>query len=118
MGFVPVAGRQRGLEAYEVFLADDAIREDFYGRLTAYSKALVAALGSAIFYDVTPETEIHRYKRDLKRFTNLRSAVKRRYAEEVDFSDYEKRLEKILHDHIGATDIELVIRQSIFSIWK
>lgn len=96
-------------EAYEVFLADDAIREDFYGRLTAYSKALVAALGAAKFYDLTPETEIHRYKRDLKRFTNLRSAVKRRYAEEVDFSDYEKRLEKILHDHIGATDIELVI---------
>jgi type I restriction enzyme R subunit len=96
-------------EAYEVFLADDAIREDFYGRLTAYGKALAAALGAARFYDETPEADIHRYKRDLKRFTNLRSAVKRRYAEEVDFSDYEKRIEKILHDHVGATDIELVI---------
>ena len=30
-------------EAYEVFLADDAIREDFYGRLTVYGKALAAA---------------------------------------------------------------------------
>jgi len=96
-------------EAYEVFLADDAVREDFYVRLTAYGKALAAALGAARFYDETPESDIHRYKRDLKRFTNLRSAVKRRYAEEVDFSDYEKRIEKILHDHVGATDIELVI---------
>ena len=96
-------------EAYEVFLGDEAIREDFYARLTAYGKALAAALGAARFYDETPETDIHRYKRDLKRFTNLRSAVKRRYAEEVDFSDYEKRIEKILHDHVGATDIELVV---------
>ena len=96
-------------EAYEVFLADDAIREDFYDRLTAYGKVLAAAFGTARFYDETPEADIHRYKRDLKRFINLRSAVKRRYAEEVDFSDYEKRIEKILHDHVGATDIELVI---------
>ena len=96
-------------EAYEVFLADDALREDFYGRLKAYGKALTAALGTARFYDDTSEADIHRYKRDLKRFTNLRSAVARRYAEEVDFGDYEKRIEKILHDHVGATDIEIVV---------
>ena len=66
-------------------------------------------MGSAAFYDETPEATIERYKRDLKRFINLRTAVKRRYAEEIDFSDYEKRIEKILNDHVGANNIELVI---------
>ena len=96
-------------EAYEVFLADEEVREEFYDRLRAFAKVLGIALGSAAFYDETPEATIERYKRDLKRFINLRTAVKRRYAEEIDFSDYEKRIEKILNDHVGANNIELVI---------
>jgi type I restriction enzyme R subunit len=96
-------------EAYEVFLSDEEIRGDFYEHLTAFAKALGVALGSATFYDQTPDQTINRYKRDLKRFINLRTAVKRRYAEEIDFSDYEKKIEKILHDHIGANNIELIV---------
>ena len=106
--FAPLGGSSDG-EAYEVFLADKEVRDEFYVCLTAFSKVLATALGSAIFYDSTPEKTIKRYKRDLKRFTNLRTTVKRRYAEEINFSDYEKRIEKMLNEHIGATEIEQVV---------
>lgn len=106
--FNPLSG-SADEEAYEVFLADEEIRDEFYLRLTAYAKALSIALGSAAFYDNTPEASVERYKRDLKRFINLRTAVKRRYAEEIDFSDYEKKIEKVLIDHVGANNIELVV---------
>ena len=97
------------MEAHEVFLADQQIRDNFYEQLTAFVKVLSRAFGSAKFYDDTPEITIDRYKKDLKRFINLRTAVKRRYAEEVDFSDYEKKIKKILNDHVGANDIDLVV---------
>ena len=106
--FAPLDG-SADEEAYEAFLADEEVRGDFYGSLTAFLRVLTTALGSATFYDHTPEKTIERYKRDAKRFTNLRTAVKRRYAEEIDFRDYEKRIEKVLNEHIGATEIERVV---------
>lgn len=96
-------------EAYQVYLADEEIRDEFYHRLRAFAKTLSVALGSAAFYDETPEETVKRYKRDLKRFINLRTAVKRRYAEAIDFSDYEKKIEKVLNDHVGANNIELIV---------
>lgn len=96
-------------EAYERHLRDDETRDNFYEALYEFSKALNKAFSLAHFYDDTPETTIERYKRDLKRFINLRAAVKLRYGEEIDFKDYEKRIEKLLHDHVSATKIEQVV---------
>ena len=92
-------------EAYERHLKDKERREEFYAALHRFSKLFTTLVGLAGFYDKVPEHEIEAYKRDVKRFTNLRAAVKLRYAEEVDFRDYEKKIEKVLHDHVSATDI-------------
>ena len=96
-------------EPYEQFLEDIEEREKFYERLTKYRKILEKAFGSEVFYTETPEADIARYKRDLKQFENLRRAVKLRYAEEVDFRDYDEKIKKMLHDHISATEIEEVV---------
>ena len=96
-------------EVYEQYLEDLAIREEFYDRLSLYRKTLDKAFGSETFYNSTSDEDITRYKRDLKKFENLRRAVKLRYAEEIDFRDYDKKIEKMLHDHISATDIQQVV---------
>ncbi|MBF2760256.1 MAG: type I restriction endonuclease subunit R [Ectothiorhodospiraceae bacterium AqS1] len=95
-------------EHYQRYLHDEEIRENFYNALYEFSKVLDKALGLACFYDEASEEEISRYMRDLKRFTDLRAAVKLRYGERVDFRDYEKRIEKMLHDHILATQIKKI----------
>ena len=96
-------------EAYEQFLEDIEVREEFYERLTAYRKTLEKAFASEVFYRDTAPADIDRYKRDLKKFENLRRAVKLRFAEEIDFRDYDKKIEKMLHDHISATEIQQVV---------
>ena len=41
----------------------------------------------------------------MKRFWNLRSAVKRRYAEAVNYRDYEPKIKKLLDTHIQANEV-------------
>ena len=59
-----------------------------------------------VFYETTPERQIQTYKRDLKFFHNLRMSVKLRYAEAIDFRDYEQKIRKLLDDHIDAQGVK------------
>lgn len=92
-------------EAYELALADDKLRDDFYERLNAYAKTLAIALSSADFIVNTPDARQHAYKIDLKRFQNLKAAVKLRYAEAIDYRDYEPKIRKLLDTHIAANEV-------------
>jgi type I restriction enzyme R subunit len=96
------------LEAYEQFLADEELRDKFYRRLSAYSRNLSVALSSNKFYDQTPENLITRYRNDLKFFFKLRASVRRRYAEVVDFSEYEPRIQKLLDTYVGTGEVEKI----------
>jgi type I restriction enzyme, R subunit len=92
-------------EAYERHLADDDRRGEFYARLSAYLKVFSIALSSERFIVETPRERIEEYKDDLKRFQNLRLAVQRRYAETVNYGDYEPRIKKLLDTHIKADTV-------------
>jgi type I restriction enzyme, R subunit len=92
-------------EAYEGLLSDDAIREGFYQRLAEYSKTLGISLSSEEFITRVDETKLYRYKADLKRFHNLKAAVKLRYAEAIDYRDYEPKIKKLLDTHIQANEV-------------
>ena len=102
--FKTVSSRQDE-EAFELLLANDKLRADFYGRLSAYAKTLAIALSSERFITETPEQKLRAYKNDLKRFVNLKAAVKLRYAESVDYRDFEPRIQKLLDTHISATEV-------------
>ncbi len=95
-------------ESYERLLADEALRRKFYDKLTAYSKTLQVSLSSVQFYKNTPEDKIQQYKDDLKYFINLRSSVKRRYAEVVDFKEYETRVKKLIDTYVTSDEVETI----------
>ena len=92
-------------EAFEVLLADDKLREDFYERLAEYSKTLGIALSTNKFIMGTDEAKLRTYKSDLKRFQNLKKSVKLRYAEAIDYRDYEPKIKKLLDTHIQANEV-------------
>lgn len=96
---------QQDEEAFEQFLADEKVRENFYGRLSDFAKTLAIAMSSEAFITGTPEGRIRAYKADLKRFTNLKAAVKLRYAESIDYRDYEPKIQKLLDTHISANEV-------------
>lgn len=92
-------------ESYEVLLADKKLRDDFYERLTAYQKTLAIALSSEKFIMRIDADELQRHKSDLKFFEKLRKSVRIRYAEVVDYRDYEPRIKKLLDTHIQADKV-------------
>jgi len=96
---------QHDEEAFEVLLADDALREEFYERLSDYSRTLAISLSSEQFVMGTDERKLRSYKNDLKRFQNLKASVKLRYAEEIDYRDYEPKIKKLLDTHIQANEV-------------
>jgi len=98
-------GNRYDEEAYEVLLGDDALRQEFYARLSSYAKTLAIALSVESFIMETPEQKLKRYKDDLKRFQSLKASVKMRYAEAIDYRDYEPKIRKLLDTHISANEV-------------
>jgi type I restriction enzyme R subunit len=94
------------LEAYERLLADDALRVEFYDRFAAYARSMSVAMSSETFFENTPEERVDRYKNDLKFFHGLRQSVRRRYAETVDLSEYEPKIQKLLNTYLLAEKVE------------
>ena len=104
-------------EAMQQHLGPQDRRDAFYEALKAFAKTLQIALSNPRFQDETPdETKTH-YTRDLKYFLNLRAAVKQRYAESVDYSDYEAQIANMVRRHIGVEDVKTIIEPvNIFEV--
>lgn len=92
-------------EAYELLLSDAAQREEFYQRLADYSNILAMALSTEQFMMNTPDEKLMQYKNALKRFHNLKASVTLRYAETIDYRDYEPKIKKLLDTHVQANQV-------------
>ncbi len=100
---------KKDTEALEQYLGDDAVRQEFYARLSTYSKCLHIALSSDKLLDVVTRTDIDRYTYDWKQFTELRRSVQLRYQEIVDLRDYEPKMQQLLDDHVTAMPAETIV---------
>ncbi len=107
--FRPVKNK-KDMEAMEQFLADEAIRQDFYGRLRAFSRCLHISLSSEKILDVFDEGQIAEMKRDWRGFSELRRSVRIRYQEAVDVKEFEPKIKRLLDDHVSAKPAETVIK--------
>jgi type I restriction enzyme R subunit len=104
--------KKRDEEAYERLLAEDALRARFYERFSEYSRTLAIALSTVSFIEDTPQKKIDQYKEDLRFFRGLRHSVQRRYAEVVDFSEYEPKIKKLIDTYVGTGEkVEQIIEQ-------
>lgn len=92
-------------EEYEQLLADEELRVQFYRRLSEFARTLAIALSTAKFIEETPSQTVGRYKNDLHFFQKLRVSVKRRYADEIDYREYEKKVQKLIDTYIKSDDI-------------
>jgi type I restriction enzyme R subunit len=95
-------------EAMEQHLAPEDRRQAFYESLTAFQQTLAVALATEHFYEDTTAERIKTYKEDLKRFRSLRASIQQRFAEAIDYSQYEKQIRKVMDSHIQAPDVAVV----------
>lgn len=96
-------------EAYELALETKEKREEFYTRLSTFSRVLKMALSTIQWVNETPKEQAERYKKDAAFFQKLRASVKLRYAEEIDYRDYEKQIQKMLNTYVQADEVIQVV---------
>jgi type I restriction enzyme R subunit len=101
-----IVANKKDTEALERFLEPEDIRGEFYEALTDYARAMQVALATVSFYEGTPEARVKTYKDDLTFFHNLRASVKQRYAETIDYKDYEKKIRKLIDTHIQSPEVK------------
>ncbi len=106
--FKPVCNK-KDMEQFEQLLADEALRQEFYARLKAFSRCLHISLSSDKLFDVFDEAKIDALKRDWKQFSELKRSVQLRYQETVDVREFEPKIQKLLDDHVVAMPAETII---------
>jgi type I restriction enzyme R subunit len=86
-------------------------RQAFYDALAQFARCLNVALSAVAFYTDTPSQVIAVYKRDFKAFHNLRVAVQHRYAEVIDYHDYEQKIRSLMNTHIQSSEVVPITEQ-------
>ncbi|WP_070138419.1 type I restriction endonuclease subunit R [Crocinitomix algicola] len=94
------------LEALGRFLQPKDLRDQFRERLILFAKSLQAGMASDVFYSLYSADRQKTFISDLKLFQALRTAVQLRYAEKIDYKEYEGRVRKLLDMHIGVEAVE------------
>jgi len=102
--FKPVPNKN-DQESYQVFLAEDVLRKQFYELLSQFARGLKLTLSSDKSDEILTQQEIEQYKRSMKFYSELRRAIKIRYHEEVDFGKYEREMQKLLDTFISANEV-------------
>jgi type I restriction enzyme R subunit len=96
------------VESMERHLAPKDQRDNFREKLITFAKSLQAGMSSDEFYKRFSDDRIKRFVTDLKFFQSLRISVQLRYAEKIDYKDYEDRIRKLLDTHIAVQGVEQV----------
>jgi len=97
-------------EAMEQHLADEDRRDEFYELQGKFARLLKMALSTLSWVEKTPEAKQADYRKDLKYFTQLRASVKRRYADMIDYGEYEPQIQRLIDQHVNAEDVEVRVQ--------
>ena len=84
-----------------------ALREDFYEALTEFGMCLKTALSTQSFFEdkAFTETDIRRYKSDLKWFSDLRKVIRLDAQETVDYSEYEGQIRDLIDRYVIGVSV-------------
>jgi len=96
-------------EEYLQFLKDDPRRETFYKALNDFIRKLNECFVLQDFAQEFRHLEV--YKRELKKFMELRKAASLRYADRIDLAEYKQSLVNILDRYVDANGVELLTKQ-------
>ena len=97
-------------EAYERLLGDDALRERFYQRLSAFSRTLGLALSTVSFHELTPPSSL----RPLQGRPEVLSDAAAKRAAALPGGHQLRRIRiphpEALDQHVGTAEVELVVQ--------
>lgn len=102
--------------AYKNYLFDDAIRYQFYEKLSVFGRLLKLAYTTMEYEMNTPEAIKKKYREDYKFFLSLREVVKYSYSDDLKYEDFEPQVQKLVDKHI-STEGEIVVLTNSVNIF-
>lgn len=102
--FLPVKNKN-DVEEYEVFLAEEEKRKEFYNLLSKFGSSMGIALSSEKIYNAIGNDEMAKYKKSLKFYQELRASVRIRYSDTIDHKEYEAKMQRLIDNYISAEEV-------------
>ena len=96
-------------EEIQLLFKDEETRKDFYEKLLNFSNSLDTAISNYNVYEGIGIDEIQKLQKDYVYLQKLRSGIKLRFGETVDFSVYESSIKNLLNQFVSAEADEIVI---------
>jgi len=98
------------IEAFEVYLADQKIREDFYVKLKNVENSLKFAISSFHVFNAM-EDEIKKIQSDVKFYQELRRSVRLRYGDTIDMSQIDQKMQQIIDSDLTSKDPQRITKR-------
>jgi type I restriction enzyme R subunit len=96
-------------EVYLQFLGDNPKRDSFYKALNNFIKNLNECFALQEFVHEFDHLDV--YKKELKKFMELRRAASLKYADRIDLAQYKQSLVNVLDKYVDAQGVELLTKQ-------
>ncbi len=94
---------------WQIKLADEIKRNEFYDKLKIFANLLNLALSNrAIFVEVGIE-RLEKYRKDYLFFNKLRTCVVERFDNTIDASRYEAGIKNLLDTFVNATEVKIIV---------
>ena len=100
--------------AYVEFLADkshEKEKEAFYDDVNKFIKQFSVCYSLYDFHDKMNQDKLEIYKKDLKRFVEIKKSTQLVLAEKIDFSKYKDQIMKLLDKYVTAKDVEVLSKE-------
>src|SRR5690625_4196778 len=97
-------------ESYEVLLADQKAREDFFAKLNKVETSLKYAISSSSVYNAI-EDEIKQIEKDVKFYKELRKIVRIRYGDTTDMSKLDTKMQQLIDSDISSRQVSRITKQ-------
>jgi len=86
------------------------LKKEFYENVNNFIRTFSSCASLYDFYEKFDEEKLRRYKKDLKRFVEIKKISHLTEGEKVDFSKYTDQLKKLLNKYVTADDVEILSR--------
>lgn len=98
--------------AYVEYLkAHENEREDFYENVNKFIKQFSACNSLFDFFEKIDLETLLTYKKDLKKFIEIKKTTQLSLAEKIDFSKYKDQIIRLLDKYVTAKDVEILSKE-------
>lgn len=98
------------------YLADENLRKEFYQKFRKFHNIYKLALGFAEWTYETSEADKKKYKDEYKYFAELRTIIKERYPDGINYKDYVDDIKRLVDVNLKSDPPKVIVEQ--FNIFE